>query len=274
MAVAWQSAPGRMEGAPQVRLLRRLRLRLDSSQWSKSMIQIFLAIVAGFLTVGAPCILPVLPILLGTTVGNKTKSRPLAIAVGFVVTFAIAGLTLSFITTNLGLMPDALRKTAIVLLGIFALFLLWPRPFELLTGRLSGLMSKAGQISRQAGEGSLGGFVLGVMLGLIWTPCAGPILGSILTLVATSADLSRAAILLTAYAIGAGIPMLLIGYGSQYLTTRIAGIAKYARVLQQVFGVLILFLAVAMYFQYDLLLQAKLLDLFPGWNFANSKIFY
>lgn len=238
------------------------------------MIQILLAVLAGLLTIGAPCILPVLPILLGSTVGQTNRSRPLMIAAGFVVTFAIVGLSLSFLAGSLGLMPNTLRNAAIVLLGIFGIFLVWPTPFEKLTAYLSGLISTASNASRKAGSGNWGGFVLGVMLGVIWTPCAGPVLGAILTLVATSTDLARASILLTAYAIGAGIPMLVIGYGSQYITTRIRGIAQYARILQQVFGVLILVLAVAMYFQYDLVLQAKLLDLFPGWNFANSKIFY
>lgn len=237
------------------------------------MIQILLALLAGLLTVGAPCILPILPILLGSTIGQTNRSRPLMIALGFVVTFAIAGISLSFLASNLGLMPATLRNAAIVLLGVFGLFLVWPQPFEHMTGYLSGLMSRASNLSRKAGSGNWGGFVLGIMLGLIWTPCAGPILGAILTLVATSTDLGRAGVLLTAYAIGAGIPMLVIGYGSQYVTTRVRSIARYARILQQSFGVLILLLAVAMYFQYDLVLQAKLLDLFPGWNFANSKIF-
>lgn len=237
------------------------------------MIQLLLTVLAGLLTVGAPCILPILPILLGSTIGHRSKSRPLMIAVGFIVTFAVVGISLSFIASNLGLMPDALRKAAIFFLGIFGIFLIWPAPFEKLTASLSGLITSAGQISRKAGEGNLGGFVLGVMLGLIWTPCAGPVLGSILTLVATSTDLGRASVLLTAYAIGAGIPMLVIGYGSQYVTTRISKIARYSKILQQIFGVLVLALAIAMFYQYDLVLQAKLLDLFPGWNFANSKIF-
>jgi cytochrome c biogenesis protein CcdA len=237
------------------------------------MIEILFAVLAGVLTVGAPCILPILPILLGSTVGQTNKHRPLMIALGFIVTFAAAGLTLSFLASNLGVMPDTLRRTAIILLAIFGIFLIWPTPFEKLQSYLSGLIGRAQQVSRQAGEGNLGGFVLGVMLGLIWTPCAGPVLGSILTLVATSTDLGKAGVLITAYAIGAGIPMLVIAYGSQYVTTRVAAFARYARRLQQIFGFLIIGLAIAMYFQYDLLLQAKLLDLFPGWNFANLKIF-
>ncbi len=237
------------------------------------MLQILFALLAGALTVGAPCILPLLPILLGASVGQKSRTRPLFIALGFVITFAAVGLALSYLTRIFNLSPDTLRTIAIIALGIFGGFMIWPLPFELLTQRLSGLITKASQASGQAGAGNFGGFVLGVMLGIIWTPCAGPVLGSILTLIATSTDVAKAGILLTAYAIGAGLPMLAIAYGGQFITTKISGIAKYSRILQQIFGLLILLLAIAMYKQYDLVIQAKLLDLFPSWNFANLKIF-
>ncbi len=237
------------------------------------MLQILFAILAGVLTIGAPCILPLLPILLGASVGQQSKTRPLFIVLGFVLTFAAIGLILSFVTTHLGLSPQTLRSVAIFFLAIFGLFMLWPMPFEKLTMHLSGVINKANELTGKSGTGNFGGFALGVMIGIIWTPCAGPVLGSILTLIATSTDTARAAILLLAYAMGAGIPMLIIAYGSQYITTKVRAISKYTRILQQIFGVIILALAVAIYFQYDLVIQTKLLDLFPGWNFANSKIF-
>lgn len=237
------------------------------------MLQILFAILAGVLTIGAPCILPLLPILLGASVGQKSKTRPLLISLGFVVSFSAVGLLLSVLINQFHITPDLLRKIAVAALGIFGLFMIWPLPFELLTQHLNKLINRANQMSGRAGSGNWGGFVLGLMLGIIWTPCAGPILGSILTLIATSKDLVKAGLLLVAYAIGAGIPMLIIAYGGQYVTTKVRILAQYSRLIQQIFGVLILALAVAMYYQYDLVIQAKLLDLFPSWNFANSKIF-
>jgi cytochrome c-type biogenesis protein len=228
------------------------------------MLQILIAILAGILTIGAPCILPLLPILLGASVGQQSKTRPLFITLGFIITFAVVGLTLSFLITRFGLSPDILRRIAVFALGIFGLFMLWPKPFELLTLRLSGLINKANTTSQQAGSGNFGGFVLGIMLGVIWTPCAGPVLGSILTLIATSTDVARASILLVAYAVGAGIPMLIIAYGGQYITTRVRVFAHYATRVQQIFGLLIITLAILMYFQYDTLLQAKLLEKYPN----------
>lgn len=224
------------------------------------MLQIIFALLAGVLTVGAPCILPLLPILLGASIGQRSAKRPLAIVAGFVVMFSIAGLSLSYIVQTLMIAPDTLRTVAVIALMIFGLLLIIPGPFEKLTESLSGLIGKAQQTSQRAGEGLFGGFVLGLILGLIWTPCAGPILGSILTLIATQANIAKAAILLIAYAIGAGIPMLIIAYGGQFITTKVRALTKYTTILQRVFGVLIALFAVAMLFQYDVKLQAKILE--------------
>ncbi|WP_457831760.1 cytochrome c biogenesis CcdA family protein, partial [Staphylococcus aureus] len=84
-----------------------------------------------------------------------------------------------------------------------------------------GVVNRADAVGRRAGSGNWGGFVLGMTLGVVWTPCAGPVLGSILTLVATSSELAKSALLLFVYALGAGVPMLAIAYGGQYVTTRV-----------------------------------------------------
>jgi len=204
--------------------------------------------------------LPLLPILLGASIGQQSKTRPLFIALGFITMFSLAGLTLSFVVTSLMISPDALRNIAIAALGLFGFLMVFPKPFELLTQPLSRYITKAQNVSQKAGSGNFGGFVLGLILGLIWTPCAGPVLGSILTLIATQANIGQAGVLLVAYAIGAGLPMLAIAYGGQFVTTRVRLLARYTNLMQKVFGVLILALAVAMYFQYDLKLQAKILE--------------
>jgi cytochrome c biogenesis protein CcdA len=201
-------------------------------------------------------------------VGQQSKTRPLFIALGFVITFSLAGLFLSVLVSSFMIAPDTLRNFAVGLLAIFGLLLVWQTPFKKLTLHLSGAVTNASGVAQKAGSGNFGGFVLGALLGVIWTPCAGPVLGSILTLVATQTDQIRASILIFGYALGAGIPMLLIAYGGQYITTKVRFLANYTEVLQKVFGVLILSLAIAMFFQYDLLLQAKLLELFPAWNLA------
>jgi len=224
------------------------------------MLQVIFSFLAGVLTIGAPCILPMLPIILGASVGHTSKTRPLFITLGFVATFSVAGLTLSIIVQRLMIAPDLLRNIAVAGLAFFGLLMLFPRIFEVLAQRLSGLSTQAQQISQKAGSKNFGGFVLGMILGLIWTPCAGPILGSILTLIATQSNFGQATALLLAYSAGAGVPMLAIAYGGQAITTRVRSVAKYTNIIQKLFGGIILLLAVAMYFQYDLKLQAKILE--------------
>lgn len=232
------------------------------------MLQILFALVAGVLTVGAPCILPLLPILLGASVGQKSKTRPLFIALGFIVMFSLAGLTLSFIVSSFMIPPDTLRNIAIGALGIFGLLMIFPKPFELLTTHLSFYITKAQGVGQKAGSGNFGGFVLGLILGLIWTPCAGPVLGSILTLIATQSNLGQAGVLLVAYAVGAGLPMLAIAYGGQAITAKVRIFSNYTNTAQKVFGIIIISLAAAMYFQYDLKFQAKILE---SYNFPSLE---
>lgn len=228
------------------------------------MLQLLLAVLAGILTVGAPCILPLLPILLGSSVGQKSSARPMLVALGFIVSFSGLAILFAVFTNILGLSQNTLRQVAIVLLALFGLLMIWPSWFKKIINHFNGFIGRAQMVSRQAGSGNWGAIVLGLLLGIIWTPCAGPVLGTILTFVATANDLGRAGVLLVAYAIGAGIPMVIIGYGGQYLTTRISHLARYSQIIQQLFGVLILALAIAMFFNYDLVLQAQLTAWYPN----------
>jgi cytochrome c-type biogenesis protein len=106
--------------------------------------------------------------------------------------------------------------------------------------------------------------VLGTTLGLVWTPCAGPVLGSILTVIATSKDTAWASTLLVVYAIGAAIPMLLIAYGGQAVTVRVRSFARITPRLQQGFGIVVIGFAAASWFQYDTLIVAWLTSFYPN----------
>jgi len=154
--------------------------------------------------VAAPCTLPMLPILLGASVGQTGKARPALIALGFVISFSAAALLLSAITRISISIPMfcARRRDPAARLWTFddlarAVRMAFDpdrRPHQPWLHR-----------RRAFRQGNIGGFVLGTTLGLVWTPCAGPVLGSILTVVATSKDAAWASTLLVVYAIGAAI---------------------------------------------------------------------
>jgi cytochrome c-type biogenesis protein len=222
------------------------------------MFNLVLALLAGIVTVAAPCTLPMLPILLGASVGQTGKTRPAMIALGFVISFSAVALLLGAITRIFDFDPNSLRTGATILLLGFGLLMIWPAPFEWLTVRIGGLTSNTAPR-----KGNIGGFVLGTTLGLVWTPCAGPVLGSILTVVATSKDTAWASALLVVYAIGATIPMLAIAYGGQAVTTRVRSIARISPRLQQGFGVVVIAFSIASYFQYDTLIVAWLTAFYP-----------
>ncbi|CAN7627056.1 cytochrome c biogenesis CcdA family protein [Pseudoduganella sp. LjRoot289] len=257
-------------------------------------LEILLALLAGVFTIASPCVLPVLPILLGSAAGTApraTRSRPLFIVAGFILTFASFAMLLGAVSSVVQAAQEALRNTAIALLALSGLLRVWPRPYEWLAARLqqapgmgtSGAPGGAeaagvGEMSKMAnwpsesnvaggscvaGGSNGGGFVLGMSLGAVWTPCAGPVLASILALVVRAQDLGWSALLVTLYAAGAAIPMLAIMYGGQYATRRVRAVARHAGRLQQGFGVLVIATALAIYFQYDILIYARLATYFP-----------
>lgn len=222
------------------------------------MLELPLAFSAGLLTVAAPCILPMLPLLLGASVRQGSRLRPVFIVLGFVAAFSGIAFIFGSISTGIGLSPETLRDAAILSLLVFGALMVWPRPFQLLGVRMGGLINRIDGIASRAGPGNLGGLVLGASMGAVWTPCAGPALGSILALVAAAQDPGGSALLLLSYAAGAGIPMLGIAYGGQYAAARVRRIAPHSYRIQQTFGLLIVLTAAAMYFQYDSLVAVWL----------------
>ena len=223
-------------------------------------VSIGLSFLAGVFTIAAPCILPMLPIILGASIGKRSALRPLMIVLGFVLTFSLVTLIFSAFTRLVGLSALDLRYLAAVLIGIFGLAMIWPRPFESLFARLSAVLP---QQSATESQGHLGALMLGAGLGLVWAPCAGPVLASILVFVATSPDWTTAGLLLLVYSLGAGIPMLLIAYGGQYASQRVRAISRYTGQLQRVFGVVVIVTAVLIGTGYDAQLIAGLSRFYP-----------
>ncbi|MDK3024240.1 cytochrome c biogenesis CcdA family protein [Cupriavidus taiwanensis] len=236
------------------------------------MIDACLAFAAGVLTIASPCVLPVLPMLLGASLGETSRLRPLAIALGFVSAFAALGIVFGVLSSAFSDAPGVVRNVAIAILFAAGLARLWPAGFGRVAAPLAApfaapfaaLADRAAGAGSRAGNGLAGGFVLGMTLGAVWTPCAGPVLASILALVAKAQDLHRAAGLLALFAAGAAVPMLGIAYGGQFATTRVRRLARHTPRLQQAFGVLVMATAIAMYFQYDTLAVAWLTSLFPA----------
>jgi cytochrome c biogenesis protein CcdA/thiol-disulfide isomerase/thioredoxin len=219
--------------------------------------------LAGIFTALSPCILPVLPaILTAGIVGGRL--RPLGTILGLTCSFSFFTLTLSWIVHATGISPIVFRYVAIALILFFGLVMIFPglsNWFAKITAPIANLGQKIQ--GSQPRQGFWGGIVFGIALGLLWTPCAGPILGSITTLVATG-GINFAAILMTVcYSMGAGIPMLLYAYGSLKLVNSFRFLSRYLERIRQCFGILMLLFACILIFNWDMLINEKLSQFFP-----------
>ncbi|RJR14712.1 cytochrome c biogenesis protein DipZ [Candidatus Microgenomates bacterium] len=237
-------------------------------------ILILFAFIAGIVTILSPCILPILPIVLsgGVTGGKK---RPLGVITGFIISFTFFTLFLSAIVRVTGVSADILRTISVVIVAIFGIALLLPQfqvmleqLFSKLAGSVSGVQAKAQSVKSDY----LAGVLIGVSLGLVWTPCVGPILASVITLAATS-SVSFGAILMTlAYSIGTAIPLFAITYGGRELLQKHPWLLSNSRKIQQVFGVLMLLTALAIFFNIDRKFQTYILEKFPQYGVGLTQI--
>lgn len=230
----------------------------------------WLAVAAGMLTVGAPCVLPMLPVVLGASVSgtdSAQRTRPLFIALGFALSFAAVALLFSSFTQVLGVSQEGLRRFAAVMLLVFGVLTVWPRPFQWLSQHAGGVLNRLASLGMGSGGGNWSGLLLGLSLGAVWTPCAGPVLASILTLIATEPPGVGTAVLLLAYSTGAALPMLAIAYGGQAAATHVRSIARHAHRVQQVFGVVVIAVALAMLWEVDGQITVWLTQFYPsGWG--------
>lgn len=223
------------------------------------------AFLAGLVTILAPCIWPILPIVLSSSVAGEGHRRPLGITLGIVSSFAFFTLSISYLVKVFHFDPDTLRIVAIVIIGVLGLTMAIPLLSRMLEGLISRLSSLFGQRSKQ-GSGFLAGFIIGISLGIVWSPCAGPILAAIATLAATGRVTFNVVLVTLAYVAGVGIPLFIFAYGGRQVITRTRFLSRYAGRIQQVFGVIMLLVAVAIYTNYDRLAETKLLNAFPQFS--------
>ena len=202
------------------------------------------AFVAGVITAISPCVLPVLPILLAGGAASANRLRPYAIVAGLVVSFTTFTLAGAALLSTLGLPEDLLRDIAIAALLVLAATLVWPRlawllerPFLFLTRRRPSADSN--------------GLLLGVSLGLVFVPCAGPVLAAVTALAATGTVGTRVILVTGAYALGAGLPMLAIAIGGQRLTSGLRILRTHALTTRRIAGIVVGATAVAIAFGAD-----------------------
>jgi cytochrome c-type biogenesis protein len=174
---------------------------------------IALALLAGLLSTLSPCVLPLVPIVLATALGEH-RLGPVALAAGLALSFVVIGLFVATAGIAAGLDQELFRSVAAVLLVVVGGVLLVPR----LQVRLASAAGPIGNWAQSAGfstRGLGGQFAVGLLLGAVWSPCVGPTLGAASVLAARAESLTYVALTMLAFGIGAALPLLAIGMMSR-----------------------------------------------------------
>lgn len=229
-----------------------------------SLPQFGFSLAAGSLTTLSPCVFPMLPLVLGGALqGNRMA--PLAMGLGMTLSFASIGMVLGALGPALDIDSDSVRTGGAVMLIAFALVMLIPALGERFSGWMLPLASSANAASAGLNSGSLGGaFLLGGLLGLVWSPCSGPLLGSALTLVATDGGLARGGLVLGIFGLGAAIPLVAVAYASRSGFTRVRDwVLQRIEQVRRGFAILLGLMGVAILSGADKRLEAVVLQWLP-----------
>jgi cytochrome c biogenesis protein CcdA/thiol-disulfide isomerase/thioredoxin len=215
------------------------------------------AFLAGAATALSPCVLPVLPVALsaGVTGGRR---RPLGVVTGLALSFAFATVALVYLIDALGLPGDLLRNLAIAVLLGFGITLLIPA----VSARVEAWISRVVPTpSAGGGEGFGSGLLVGLSLGFVYAPCAGPILAGVITVSASQSFTAGRFAVALAYALGSAVVLYFLMLGGRRLVGRLA---PQAGRLQMAMGAVMIVVALAMAADYDTRFQTAIADDLPA----------
>jgi cytochrome c biogenesis protein CcdA/thiol-disulfide isomerase/thioredoxin len=215
---------------------------------------VLIGFLGGLITGISPCILPVLPVIFFSgTQSGEAKARPYRVIAGLVLSFSVVTLIGSALLSLLRLPQDAIRWVALVALVAIGIGLIFPKFEALLEKPFSRLPQK------QFGSGS-GGFGLGLALGVLYVPCAGPVLAAIVIAGATGTIGLPTMALTLSFAIGAAVPLLIFAVAGRRVAERVAAFRQRQRQIRIAAGVVTILLAVALVFNLPAVLQRAIPD--------------
>ena len=225
-----------------------------------------LGYLAGALSTLSPCVLPLLPILIATAVAQH-RFGPLALAAGLTLSFTVVGVFIATLGASIGLDQGVLRQGAALLLVAFALVLLVPTLQTRCAVATAGVGASAdGLLARISGTGWAGQFAVGLVLGIVWTPCVGPTLGAASTLASQGRDLGQITLLMLLFGLGAGTPLLVIGSLSRGALTRTRGrLLAFGQRGRRVLGAALLVVGLAILTGVDKRFEAWAVEHSPDW---------
>lgn len=223
-------------------------------------------LLAGVLSTLSPCVLPILPIILGSAT-NAHPRAPLVLAAGLAISYAIIGTSLAWVGASLGTDVSIFRGLAAVMLGLFGLVLMSSSLQQRFASATSGIGDAGNSlISRMRLDGLLGQFAIGLLLGVIWSPCVGPTLGAAIVLASEGSHLPQVALMMGIFGLGAALPVLGLAYVSRGAMQAARGkLMRVGKLGKVVLGAVMMAIAILILSGTDKTLETWLLEHSPAW---------
>jgi cytochrome c-type biogenesis protein len=225
-----------------------------------------LGFAAGGLTILSPCVLPLVPVVLGSS-AQQHRFGPLALASGLVVSFTAVGFALAVFGSRLGVDPEQVRLVGAAILAVAGLFLLSTKLQDGFARCFGPMIAWAG--TRQQGferGGLTGQAAIGALLGIVWSPCVGPTLGAAIALAAQGQGLGQVALTMAAFGAGIAAVLLVIALVGRQLFNRLrGGLTARARQGKYLLGTILLAVGLMILTGLDRTIEAAFVTHAPVW---------
>jgi cytochrome c biogenesis protein CcdA len=224
------------------------------------------ALLAGIFSTLSPCVLPLVPLVLGAAV-SEHKFGPAALTGGLALSFTLVGLFVATIGFAVGIDAGIFRVAAAILMIVIGTVLIIPRfqsQFAMASGPASNWVEQ--RFSGFSTTGISGQFVVGLLLGIVWAPCVGPTLGAASIMAARGENLGRVAATMLVFGVGAALPLLVLGMVSRKTIMRIRGsLMTTSHGAQVALGGVLITMALLIISGLDRSLETTLVNASPDW---------
>ncbi len=232
-----------------------------------------LSFLAGVLTVLSPCVLPLIPILMGSAVSSH-RLGPYALVGGLMISFTLIGVVLGSLGASAGIEQDTLRMAGGTLLVLFGIVLM----STMLQERFSAAVSRLGfgqdLLARFDIGGLHGQFLLGMLLGVVWVPCVGPTLGVAITLASQGQALAQVTAVMLLFSLGAALPLLAISFASNKAMGKWRGrMLNAGQTAKKIFGAALLLVGILILTGVDRIFEEWAVNMMPDWLVALTTRF-
>lgn len=224
------------------------------------------SLLAGVLSILSPCVLPLVPILVGTAL-NTHRYGPYALALGLAISFTAVGVFIATIGASIGIDQEVFRVIAAVLLITFGIVLLSSTLQEKFASATAGIGGSGNNLLSKVSTDSLSGqFILGLLLGVVWSPCVGPVLGATITLASQGANLGHVTLVMALFGFGAGLPLILLGLLSRQAMMRVRSkLFTAGKIGKRILGAILLLVGLLIISGLDKQFETLIVAASPDW---------